>query len=277
MGATVIRELRQHSAVWRGISEVPPDWPACAVTIGVFDGVHRGHAWLIESTLRTARETGLPTVLVTFDPHPARVLGLPRDTSALSSVARRADLVRELGVDRVCVLPFTHHLARMSPEEFVERVLVDALHAAAVVVGANFTFGHRGTGDVEDLRCLGVRHGFTAHCVHLLPTGESRCSSTHIRDCLRRGDLQAATRALGRPHEVEGVLAPGHQIIIAPGAALPPPGRYAGLIAQHAVELRVTRSAEDGSEALHLESPAAPLAPHETVLVQFLDRVPSAC
>lgn len=272
----MIRELRQHSAVWRGISEVPPDWPACAVTIGVFDGVHRGHAWLIESTLRTARETGLPTVLVTFDPHPARVLGLPRDTSALSTIARRADLVRELGVDRVCVLPFTHHLARMSPEDFVERVLVDTLHASAVLVGAHFTFGHRGAGDVETLRSLGLRHGFTADCVPLLPTGEARCSSTHIRDCLRRGDLQAATRALGRPHEVEGALAPGGQIITAPGAALPRPGRYAGLIDHHAVELLVTGSAEDGSAVLLLESPDVPLAPRETALVQFLDRLPSA-
>lgn len=269
----MIRELRQHSAVWRGISEVPPDWPACAVTIGVFDGVHRGHAWLIENTLRSARDTGLPTVLVTFDPHPARVLGLPRDTSALSTVERRADLARELGVDRVCVLPFTHQLARMSPEEFVERVLVDALHAATVVVGANFTFGHRGAGDVDALRSLGVRHGFTTHGVNLLPTGGANCSSTHIRDCLRRGDLHAATRALGRPHEVEGVLTSGFQIATPPGTALPCPGRYAGLVSHHPAELLVARSPADGSETLFLDTPHVPVTPHENTLVQFLDRL----
>ena len=263
--------LRQR-AVWRGLSEVPADWPSCAVTIGVFDGVHRGHAWLIENTLRAAGETGLPTVLVTFDPHPARVLGLPRDTSALSSIERRAGIARELGVDRVCVLPFTPELARMSPEEFVERVLVNALRASSVVVGANFTFGHRGAGDVDTLRHLGVRHGFTAHGVHLMPADGADCSSTHIRGCLRRGDVLAAARALGRPHEVEGVLTGGREITLSAGTALPCPGRYAGLVSGRSAELAITHSPGAGPATLRCHSPDVRVVPGETVRVQFLDR-----
>ncbi|WP_253865893.1 cytidyltransferase [Prauserella halophila] len=265
--------MHRHSAVWHGISEVPADWPACAVALGVFDGVHRGHAWLIENTLRAARKSGLPTVVVTFDPHPAQVLGLPRDTSALSTVDRRAGLVRELGVDRVCVLPFTHQLARMSPEEFVEHILVDVLHATTVVVGANFTFGHRGAGNVETLRHLGHRHGFTTHGVHLLPTDSTRCSSTHIRECLGRGDIRSATRALGRPHEVEGILSPSGEIAIATGTALPHPGHYAGLISGRTVDLLVARTPGSDSPTLRLCSPDAPSTARTPVRVQFVDRL----
>ncbi|HEX8864043.1 MAG TPA: adenylyltransferase/cytidyltransferase family protein, partial [Lentzea sp.] len=132
---TAVRE----GLVWRSLEEVSADWPGCVVTIGVFDGVHRGHAHLIA----TAREVAgsRPVVLVTFDPHPARVLGLPRDTSALSTVDRRAELGHSLGADAILVLPFTQRFAALSPAEFVAQVLVDALHAEAVVVGANFTFG----------------------------------------------------------------------------------------------------------------------------------------
>lgn len=269
----MVRDTLRQRTVWRGLSDVPADWPSCAVTIGVFDGVHRGHAWLIENTLRAAAESGLPTVLVTFDPHPARVLGLPRDTSALSSIERRAGIARELGVDRVCVLPFTPELARMSPAEFVENVLVNALHASSVVVGANFTFGHRGAGDVDTLRRLGTRHGFTTRGVHLMPADGADCSSTHIRGCLQRGDLLAATRALGRPHEVEGVLTGGPEVALPEGTALPCAGRYAGLAAGRTVELVVTGSPRHDSAPPRLRCPDVPGAPGETVRIQFLEKI----
>lgn len=208
--------------LWRGLADVPADWPACAVTIGVFDGIHRGHAHLIERT----RAQGLPTVLVTFDPHPARVLGLPRDTAALSTAERRAELAHDLGVDAVCVLPFTRALARVSPEDFVADVLVGTLHAVAVVVGANFTFGHRGAGTVDTLRALGPRHGFTTHGVDLLPVSDGPCSSTHVRGCLRAGDVEGAATALGRPHRVDGVFVDVTTVVTPPGTALPAPGGY---------------------------------------------------
>lgn len=212
--------------VWWDLDDVPADWSSCVVTLGVFDGVHRGHARLIDRAVRVGRARGLPTVLVTFDPHPARVLGIPRDTAALSTVQRRAELAAELGVDAVCVLRFTRELAAVPAKEFVERVLVDTLHAAAVVVGANFTFGQRGAGNVDALRRLGIQHGFTTDSVGLLHAVDVPCSSTHVRKCLRRGDVQAAMYALGRPHRIEGTLV-GAKLVVPDGIAVPSSGCYA--------------------------------------------------
>ncbi|NKQ54497.1 cytidyltransferase [Amycolatopsis sp. K13G38] len=223
MTAMMLRE----TPIFLAPQEVPATLGPCVVTLGVFDGVHRGHAHLIERATAAGRERGLPTMLVTFDPHPARVLGLPRDTSALSTVERRAALAGELGVDAVCVLPFTTTFARLSPEDFVADILVGALRAAHVVVGDNFTFGHRGAGNTALLRELGERHGFTVHAQDLLPAeADVACSSTYIRRCLREGDLTGATRALGRPPHLEGDLGAAGAFAIEPGTALPAPGTY---------------------------------------------------
>ncbi|USX53059.1 adenylyltransferase/cytidyltransferase family protein [Lentzea sp. HUAS12] len=221
---TAVRER----VVWRSLTEVPASWPGCVVTIGVFDGVHRGHAHLIATAREVAGDR--PVVLVTFDPHPARVLGLPRDTSALSTVSRRAELGHLLGVEAVLVLPFTPALAAVTPASFVADVLVGALHAEAVVVGANFTFGHRGAGTVQTLRDLGLP-AVGVELVH-------GCSSTRVHELVRSGDVRAAALLLGRPHRVEGVRATG-VIAVPPGTALPPDGRYTGTVDGHAVQLVV--------------------------------------
>lgn len=212
--------------LWHSLDDVPADWRPCVVTIGVFDGVHRGHARLIGRTVEVAREQRLPAVLVTFDPHPARVAGPPRDTAALSTPRRRAELAGRLGVDAVLVLPFTGALAGTPAREFVTRVLVDALRAKAVVVGHDFRFGARAAGDLATLRDLGLEFGFTAEGVGLL----GHYSSTHVRTCLARGDVHAAAEALGRPHRVAGRLA-GDVLEIPTGTALPADGRYRGLLA----------------------------------------------
>jgi riboflavin kinase/FMN adenylyltransferase len=218
-----------RSGPWRRLADVPPGWGPCVVTIGVFDGVHRGHASVIARAVRLGRERGVPTVLVTFDPHPARVVGPPRDTTALSTPDRRAGLARELGVDAVLVLPFTPELARTPAEEFVSRVLVDGLGACAVVVGRDFRFGARGAGTIDTLVDLGRGHGFTAEGVELLQAADVRCSSTHVRSCLSSGDVAAAADALGRPHRVEGRLVAG-RLEVPPGTAVPAPGRYDGVL-----------------------------------------------
>ncbi|MFF5989238.1 cytidyltransferase [Prauserella flavalba] len=222
----------RRSRLWRGLAELPPGLGPQVVTIGVFDGVHRGHARLIDRTLDVGRALRLPSMLVTFDPHPARVVGAPRDTAALSTVDRRAELAWRHGVDGVCVLSFTEELARLSPEAFVERIVVGALRAAAVVVGVNFTFGHQASGDLAMLRRLGAQHDVDVHGVELLPAADGRtpCSSTHIRTCLARGDVEGATRALGRPHRVEGIARMvgwrTGALTVEPGTALPAPGSY---------------------------------------------------
>ncbi|WP_232667320.1 adenylyltransferase/cytidyltransferase family protein [Pseudonocardia sp. TRM90224] len=229
--------------VWYGLDAVPADLGASVVTIGVFDGLHRGHRRLIEHARTVADERRLPLVLVTFDPHPARVLGIPRDTAALTTVEHRAELAGAAGVDAVCVLRFTRELAALSPETFVRQVLVGALGAAAVVVGANFTFGAKAAGDVAALHRLGTELGFAAHGVPLLQVVDAPCSSTYTRRCLRDGDLDAVARALGRPHRIDGHRS-GELIEVAAGTALPPPGRYAATVAGRPATLEVTGAQE---------------------------------
>jgi riboflavin kinase/FMN adenylyltransferase len=221
---------------------VPSGWGRSVVTVGVFDGVHRGHQQLIRTAVAAGRARGLPTVLTTFDPHPAEVVRPGSHPARLTSLRRRAELVAELGVDAFLVLPFTVELSRMSPAEFAHEVLVERLHAAAVLVGRNFTFGHRAAGTVAVLTDLGARFGFAVEGVELT-TDEARdhvtFSSTYIRASIDAGDVEAAAAALGRPHRVEGVVVHGYRrgrqlgfptanIASPPYTALPADGVYAG-------------------------------------------------
>jgi riboflavin kinase/FMN adenylyltransferase len=194
------------------------------VTLGVFDGLHRGHARLLARAVALGAQRGLPVVLVTFDPHPATVAGPSRDTSPLAGVTRRAQLARAHGADAVLVLPFDDVMASTAADRFAVDVLVRALSATDVVVGVDFRFGNRGAGDVPLLKELGGRHGFLAHGVPLL-TG---FSSTRIRRLLEAGDVAAAAQLLGRPHQVEGTVVNGR--ILVNDVVLPRPGRYRVLV-----------------------------------------------
>jgi riboflavin kinase/FMN adenylyltransferase len=226
---------------WRGIDEVPASWGRCVLTIGVFDGVHRGHQTLIREAVSTGRTLGLPTVLMTFDPHPAEVVRPGSHPALLTTLRRRAELVAELGVDAFLVLPFSVALSQVSAEEFVHDVIVDRLHAASVVVGENFRFGHRGAGSVELLRELGPQWGFTVNGIALVTEPDAvTVTSTYVRSCVAAGDVIAATEALGRPHRVEGFVVHGDgrggsqlgyptaNLDAVPHAAIPADGIYAG-------------------------------------------------
>jgi len=235
----------------RGLSELPGSWGRCVVTIGVFDGVHRGHQALIGATVEAARERGLPSVVLTFDPHPAEVVRPGSHPALLTTLNRKADLIEELGVDVFCVLPFTTELSKLAPEDFVHELLVDRLHAEVVMVGENFTFGAKAAGDVDLLRTLGRQFGFVAHSARLegrtLPgTGgndeqqtEITYSSTYIRACIDAGDVAAAAEGLGRWHRLDGIVVRGdgrgHDLgyptanLSTPQyAAIPADGIYAG-------------------------------------------------
>lgn len=184
------------------------------VTVGVFDGVHRGHQKLISRAVAVAKEKNLPCVLVTFDPHPTEVIRPGQHPAQLTTLTRRAELVAELGVSAFCVLPFTTELARMAADEFAHEVLVERLHAAAVLVGENFTFGYGARGHVPLLRQLGRRFGFAVEGLELItdindPSNGVTYSSTYIRSCINGGDVALAAQALGRPHRVEGVVVRG--------------------------------------------------------------------
>jgi riboflavin kinase/FMN adenylyltransferase len=194
---------------WHGLDQVPTGWGHCVVTIGVFDGVHRGHQVIIGDAVRRAQDRGVPSVLITFVPHPSEVVRPGSHPPVLTTIVRRAELVELLGVDVFCALPFTLDLSRMPPDEFVHSALVDRLHASAVVVGENFRFGHKAAGDVPLLDVLGRRFGFTAHGTPLLTEDGTPLSATFVRSCVTAGDMATAARVLGRPHRVDGVVERG--------------------------------------------------------------------
>ena len=194
---------------FNGLEEIPPDWPRSAVTIGVFDGVHRGHRAIIERTRALAAAEALPVVAVTFNPHPSEVVRPGSQPAMLSSVEQRVDLLEAAGVDAVLVMPFTKELSQLAPEEFAAEVLAGRLHARRVVVGANFRFGHRATGTVETLRSLGADLDFVVEGLELLGGEHSTWSSSYVRQCISEGDVSEAASVLTRPHRVEGVVVHG--------------------------------------------------------------------
>ncbi|GAB3801699.1 bifunctional riboflavin kinase/FAD synthetase [Micromonospora zhanjiangensis] len=196
---------------WRGYAAAPGGWGRSVVTIGVFDGVHKGHQATIGHAVERAKELGVRSVVVTFDPHPSEVVRAGSHPAVLTEPARKAELIEALGVDVLCVVPFTPDFSRLPAEAFVHDVLVEHLHAALVVVGENFRFGHRAAGDVPMLKRLGRTFGFGVEGGPLIAEGGRVFSSTYIRSCVDAGDVAAAAAALGRPHRLEGVVVRGDQ------------------------------------------------------------------
>ena len=224
--------------IWRSLDDVPPGLGRSVVVIGNFDGVHLGHQHVVARAREVADADDLALVAVTFDPHPMAVLRPEHAPVALTTVEARSDLLAAAGVDHVFALPFDREIASWSPQEFVDRVLVDALHVAVVVVGANFRFGHRAAGDVAALRELGSSRDFVAEGIPL-DGGPQVWSSTYIRTCLAAGDVTGAAEALGRPFSVRGVVVEGDRrgrelgfptanVPTGPGTAVPADGVYAG-------------------------------------------------
>jgi riboflavin kinase/FMN adenylyltransferase len=206
------------------------------VAIGVFDGLHLGHQRVIEQLLSLDAHGGVPTV-VTFDPHPALVLVPDRTTRLLQTLEQRLEGLEALGVEQVRLLTFGRELAQLSAEAFIQRVLIDELHAVEVLVGMDFRFGHDRRGDVAMLRREGEALGFA---LDEAPTfGEPRWSSTLVRTALDRGDIDEANAVLGRPFVLRGDVEHGDargrdlgyataNIALAPHQAIPQIGIYAG-------------------------------------------------
>ena len=195
--------------LWRSIDDVPADLGRTVVTVGNFDGVHLGHQHVIARAREVADELGgAHVVAVTFDPHPIAVLRPEHAPPTLTTIETRVRLLGDAGVDDVLVVPFSREVAGWSPEKFVRAILVDALRARAVVVGANFRFGNRASGDLATLRELGRALDFTAEGIPL-DGGPQVWSSTYVRNCLAAGDVEGAAEALGRPFTVRGVVVEG--------------------------------------------------------------------
>jgi riboflavin kinase / FMN adenylyltransferase len=181
----------------------------CAAAIGNFDGVHRGHARLVAETVAAARKLGGRSVVLTFDPHPARVLSPESAPSSLLTLAQKAEILGGLGVDTLAVLPFTLGVAALEAESFARDVLGSCLGASALVVGDNFRFGRGRTGDSALLSELGVRLGWTVATIGPVTHLGERISSTRVRRALAEGDVATAAELLGRRFFVDGVVEAG--------------------------------------------------------------------
>ncbi len=206
---------------WRDLSDVPPGFGPSVVTLGNFDGVHRGHQQVVSQLVSTARERGWASVVVTFDPHPAQVHRPGSHPGLIMGTEDKLDALEATGADAVLVLEYTLGFAEQTTEEFVLGALVGPLGARCLVVGSDTRLGRGNSGNIDTLRALGQRHGFEVRVVEDLldplagedpehaPAGERRCSSTWIRACLQAGDVRAAARLLGRNHRVRGEVVHG--------------------------------------------------------------------
>jgi riboflavin kinase / FMN adenylyltransferase len=255
--------------VVRGQDALPLAVTGSAVTIGFFDGVHRGHQAVIRRTVEDAIDRALSPVVVTFDRHPREIYAPGTEPKLLTSLDRKAALLAGLGVEKLVVLEFTEEFSRWSPGQFVTRVLAEGLHAKRVVVGSNFTFGHQATGTLAVLTDLGAARGFDVEGVALFELDGHPVSSSTIREALAEGDLVWPTEALGRRFVVDGTVVAGAgrgaglgfptaNLEVPPRMLLPGEGVYAGKAEVQggvwvaAINLGTNPTFED--ESMHLEA-----------------------
>jgi riboflavin kinase/FMN adenylyltransferase len=182
------------------------------LTIGNFDGVHVGHRQLLRRVIELGHEHHLKPAVLTFDPHPTRVVAPQRAPRLLTTIEERIALIREQGIEDVVVLPFTAEVAQLTPLEFVERIVVGQLHARIVMVGDNFRFGHKQAGDITTLSELGQRFGFHTHVVDAVHCRGRVVSSSEIRRLIETGNVAMACRLLGRSYALSGDVVSGHGI-----------------------------------------------------------------
>lgn len=194
--------------LFHGVDSFPPDAPRPVLTIGNFDGVHLGHQHLLEQTIAQARALRAPSAVLTFDPAPRDVLRPDNDVPRIQAIEDRIACLHQVGIDQVVVHPFTLELARTSPRDFADRILISGLRVAGLVLGWDFRFGARRAGTVDDLRAwLDV----PVIQVDALHARGGVASSSRIRELVRAGQVAEAARLLSRPHRLRGVVQHGDQ------------------------------------------------------------------
>jgi len=198
--------------IFRNLEEARREFPPSALTVGNFDGVHAGHRRILTRVREVALERGLKPSVLTFDPHPTKVVAPARSPRLLTTPEQRCRLIGQHGIAQALILPFTRELAQLSPEEFVREILVDALGTKAVLVGGNFRFGHKQAGDSKLLQELGARYGFSTEIVPAVTIRRTLVSSSEIRRLIERGDVARAGRLLERPFAIEGSVVHGHGV-----------------------------------------------------------------
>lgn len=194
------------------LSQIPSDFESSAVTIGKFDGLHLGHQKLIGALRAAAKEHELTSVVVTFDRHPDALLNPEHSKLPLIGPQIKHSLIQETGVDILLTLPFDESLANLSPEEFVQQILVSALKAKIVLVGEDFRFGHKGRGDVHMLHDLGQQFDFEVRVISSAEINGQKISTSKIREYLDAGNVKSAAEMLGRVHASVGVIEHGLKI-----------------------------------------------------------------
>jgi riboflavin kinase/FMN adenylyltransferase len=252
-----------------GLETLATDRLGAVATVGFFDGVHLGHQSVFRRTVDAARARGLSVVAVTFDRHPREILTPGQEPRLLTTLERKAELIAACGIDLLLVLAFDRAFSQWPAEQFVDRVLVDGLGARHVVVGANFTFGHKAAGTLAVLQELGASRGLTAEGVELLVLEGRPVSSSSIRAALADGELDWPTIALGRRFAVEGTVVAGAgrgrdlgfptaNLEVPERMLLPGEGVYAGraFVAGGAYRAAVNIGTNPtfGGEPLHLEA-----------------------
>ena len=194
--------------IWNSLEEVPQDFGPCVVTLGNFDGLHRGHQEVLAQVRAAAQARGAKSVALTFDPHPALIHRPESAPEQIMGLADKLAAMAKLGLDGVLVMPYTLEFAAQTPEEFVRNVFVDGLRACTVVVGHDVRFGKGNTGDLSTMVDLGTQLGFDVVVVN--DEGhDRRWSSTWVREALRKGDVDTATEVLGRSHAMSGEVVHG--------------------------------------------------------------------
>lgn len=193
--------------IFRSLEEARPVFGPSALTIGNFDGVHAGHRRILRRVSEIARENGWNPSVLTFDPHPAKIVAPTRAPRLMTTPEQRCRFMEQEGIRQVLILPFTSEIARMTPEEFVREILAQALKVKAVVVGENFRFGRGQAGDIQLLRTL-----VATEVVPGVTLRRSLVSSSEIRRLVDAGDVSRACRLLGRPFALEGEVVHGHGV-----------------------------------------------------------------
>jgi riboflavin kinase/FMN adenylyltransferase len=244
---------REVSVGWE--SGLPPDVAGTVVTVGSFDGVHRGHMAVLEEINRRAEARGLHSVLVTFDRHPLTVVRPEAAPGLLTTPDEKKEILSQSGLDYVAFLPFTRALSEYGPEEFVNRVLRKRFRVAELVIGYDHGFGRGREGDIGLLRRLGRAHGFAVDVVPAVVCGGSPVSSTRIRARVAEGNVEQAAQDLGRPYSFRGPVVTGlgrGRDLGFPTANIAAPGGGKLLPRQGIYAVRASLRTEIRSGLLHL-------------------------
>jgi len=184
----------------------------CVATIGNFDGMHVGHQAIIRGVIERAREIGKPSAVITFHPHPLTIVAPDRVPKQILTLAQKEELMREIGVDALMVVPFTHEFSRWTADHFIEQFLVNALNVAEVRIGRDFCFGAGREGNLAMLQAAGERFGFAVHGIDDVKIRGIRVSSSLVRDAIAKGAMRGVTLALGRTYFIDGRVATGRRL-----------------------------------------------------------------